>query len=74
MCSSDLDGPYEIIGQGKYGFSFENGSVESCADTLEYMIKNYHLIVANVEVARKHIEKKYSVERMVAQYNKAYRK
>ena len=67
------DGPYEIIGQGKYGFSFENGSVESCADALEYMIKNYHEIVSKVDVARKHIEEKYSIESMIAQYSKAYR-
>ena len=67
------DGPYEIIGQGKYGFSFENGSVESCADALEYMIKNYHEIVSKVDVARKHIEEKDSIESMIAQYSKAYR-
>ena len=66
------DGPYEIIGQGKYGFSFENGSVESCADALQYMIPNYNEIVSKVDIAHKHIEKEYSVESMVARYNEAY--
>lgn len=66
------DGPYEIIGQGKYGFSFENGSVESCANALQYMIQNYHEIVSKVDIAHKHIEKEYSVESMVARYNEAY--
>lgn len=66
------DGPYEIIGQGKYGFSFENGSAESCADALEYMVRNYDEIVAKVGIARKHIESEYSVKRMVAQYIQAY--
>lgn len=66
------DGPYEIIGQGKYGFSFENGSVESCADALQYMIQNYHEIVSKLDIAHKHIEKEYSVESMVARYNEAY--
>lgn len=66
------DGPYEIIGQGKYGFSFENGSAESCADALEYIVRNYDEIVAKVGIARKHIESEYSVKRMVAQYIQAY--
>ncbi|ATR99196.1 glycosyltransferase [Porphyromonas gingivalis] len=66
------DGPCEIIGQGKYGFSFENGSAESCADALEYMVRNYDDIVAKVDIARKHIESEYSVKRMVAQYIQAY--
>lgn len=66
------DGPCEIIGQGKYGFSFENGSAESCADALEYMVRNYDDIVAKVDIARKHIESEYSVKRMVVQYIQAY--
>lgn len=67
------DGPYEIIGQGKYGFSFEKGNVESCADALEYMIKNYNQVVNEVDATRRHIESEYSVKRMVVHYIQAYK-
>ncbi|SJL29870.1 glycosyltransferase [Porphyromonas gingivalis] len=66
------DGPYEIIGQGKYGFSFENGSVESCADMLQYIVEHYDEALQKVEQSYEHIETNYSLRKMVAEYFEEY--
>lgn len=66
------DGPYEIIGQGKYGFSFENGSVESCADMLQYIVGHYDEALQKVEKSYEHIEINYSLRKMVAEYFEEY--
>lgn len=66
------DGPYEIIGQGKYGFSFENGNAESCADALEKIIKNYNQVASVVELAQQHVKTHYSIKSTASSYILAY--
>lgn len=40
VLTSDLPGPMEVIGNGKYGFSFISGNFMSLADKIEEFLKN----------------------------------
>ena len=66
------DGPYEIIGQGKYGFSFENGDEVSCADALEYILNNYEEAIGKTEQAWCYIRDNYSIQNTAQRYLEKY--
>lgn len=66
------DGPYEIIGRGIYGYSFENGDEVSCADALEYILNNYEEAIGKTEQAWCHIRDNYSIQNTAQRYLKEY--
>lgn len=68
------DGPYEVIAQGKYGYSFENGSVESCAYMLQYIAEHYDEALEKVEQSYEHVATNYSLRNMSVEYIKGYQK
>lgn len=66
---SDNEGPLEIIGNGKYGYSFKNGDAQDCADKIEKFLlgqnntsmidEAYNRVVTNYNVnitARRYLE------------------
>lgn len=66
-------GPYEITACGKFGYVFENGCVQDCADKIEGIYRNYCSALKCVKEARLHVAENYSLERMVGEYLRAYR-
>ena len=69
---SNEGGPYEIIGQGKYGFAFKMEDVNDCATQIENIYKNYSLALDKTDAACLHMVKNYSVVNMVKKYLKQY--
>lgn len=69
---SDSDGPYEIISQGKYGYSFKLGDAFECANQIEMIYNHYDEALKLLPSAYAHIQANYSVERMVEKYIFAY--
>lgn len=69
----DADGPYEIIQQGKWGYTFKKGDAYSLADSLQDIYEHYHeRITSVVDNAYFHVKQNYSIESMVAQYIQEY--
>lgn len=69
----DADGPYEIIQQGKLGYTFKKGDAYSLADSLQDIYEHYHeRITSVVDIAYLHVKQNYSIESMVAQYIQEY--
>lgn len=67
---SDIEGPMEIIDNGKYGFHFRNGNIEECA----YYIKQIYQgkIRTNVNDNWQHIYENYDINTTVVNYEKLY--
>lgn len=68
---SDIDGPLEVIGYGKYGFSFNRESVADCEEKIIGIIKNYPSD-ESLMMARDYVVKKYNVESTANQYLSIY--
>lgn len=71
---SDIDGPMEIIENGKYGFHFEVGNAEKLAEQLQYILSNYNSEQMEhiVEEAYKHVKENFEIADTVSNYNKNY--
>lgn len=70
---SDIEGPMEIIDNGKYGMSFKTGDVVDLANKLEIILKgsyDYNLI----ELAYKHVKNHYDVSITAKKYIEEYKK
>ncbi len=65
------DGPEEIIEGNRYGYVFANEDVQACADLIEHIYFNYDEALAKLTPAYEHVQK-YSVKRMVQQYDEIY--
>ena len=65
-------GPYEIIKQGKLGYTFSSGDPEDCASHIESILKNYDEALQKTEQAYTYIAQHYSIKRMVDEYLAAY--
>lgn len=68
---SDIDGPMEIIDNGKYGFHFTKGNVEDCANKIE-KIKNTNNECL-VQEAWQHVNDNFSISRTAASYIDKYK-
>ena len=64
-------GPVEIIEHGRWGYYFEGGNVEQCAERLQSMLDNYKSL--DIEGAFLYAKDHYSLERMVREYDKMYK-
>ena len=68
---SDIEGPMEIIDNGKYGFHFRNGNIEECA---YYMKQIYQgKIQTNVDDNWQHVSDHYDISTTVSNYEKTYK-
>lgn len=64
----DKDGAYEVIDYGRFGSSFRYGDEKDCANSIEYIFKNYTEILKIIPEAYSHIDKNYSLTKMVEEY------
>lgn len=73
---SNIDGPIEIIDNGKFGHYFTSGNADSCADILEYMIKEFynHDYTTFLDNAQDHAIKNFSIENTSNEYLEEYKK
>ncbi|MDR0989255.1 MAG: glycosyltransferase [Prevotellaceae bacterium] len=70
---SDIEGPMEIIHNGKFGFCFAHNDAEAMADKLDYMLTHKAEVEAVADVARKRAEL-FTVSSMVLNYEQIYLK
>ena len=70
---SNIQGPYEIISQGKYGHSFRSEDPSDCAHMLATIINGGkdHRLISN---AAQHCERIYGVSETAMRYLSEYRK
>ena len=68
---SDIDGPMEIIDNGKYGYYFKKGDIEDCANMI-YKVMN----TDNADLVQKawqHVNENFSIARTANSYIEKYR-
>lgn len=70
---SDTGGPYEIIARGKYGRAFATGDAAGCASAIAATIDSYPT-AQELDAARDHVRRLYSIDRMVDEYRHLYRR
>lgn len=72
---SDIDGPLEIVENGKFGWTFEKGSAKDCAVKIEKIINyNKELLQKQVDAAWNHVYDFYNVKKTASNYISFYRK
>lgn len=69
---SDSGGPAEIVADGKYGYTFINGSINDCARMIEDIINNYDAAKQLALLGRENVRNRYSIDSMVDKYLKLY--
>jgi len=67
------EGPFEIIGQGKYGFYFKNGDFLDCAEKIK-KIMTEGVPSGMLELAHERAQTLYNVNRTAQRYLEEYRK
>lgn len=67
---SNIEGPMEIIENGKYGFYFSSGSIEECAQMIEK--KYLNKVSIDTSLALKHIKEMYDISVTVNRYRNVY--
>ena len=70
---SENEGPIAIIDKGKYGFAFQNKSVDACAKQIEYVM-NHYPSQKFIDDAYEHVTKLYNVEVTAQHYLDLYYK
>ncbi len=71
---SDIDGPMEIIENGKYGFHFETGNALKLAEQIEYIIYNYSSndFAVKIESAYLHVKENFEISSTAKKYLSFY--
>lgn len=72
VCVSDLDGPFEIIDEGIFGYPFLSEDADELVLTLKEMVTEYDNCIRVANLAYDHIKANYSIDRMVKDYLAAY--
>lgn len=70
---SDIEGPMEIIGNGKYGMYFKKGDVIDLADKLETILKgdyDYNMIDPAYEYVKTHYDVSITAKKYIEEYKK----
>jgi len=70
---SDLPGPMEIIGNGKYGMHFKKGDIIDLADKLEAILKggyDYNMIEPAYEYVKNHYDVSITAKKYIEEYKK----
>jgi glycosyltransferase involved in cell wall biosynthesis len=67
---SDVEGPMEVIRNGKYGFYFESENVKSCTQAIIKILEEYKTgtITEIVNEAYRYAEKMYNIKRTAQTY------
>ena len=68
---SDIEGPMEIVCDGKYGHVFRSGDSESCANAIMSVIDHYDT-EESINTAYQHVVDNYSVDRTAFNYIENY--
>lgn len=69
---SDVEGPLEVIGNGKYGYTFQCGNALSLAKQITYMIKHSEEVQNKAIQGQKYATENYDISTMVAKYSQLY--
>ena len=71
---SDIDGPMEIINNGRHGFHFKTGDENSCANQLYEIINDYHAdkIMDKTNEAYSHAKENFNIQKTAQNYIKNY--
>ena len=72
LVSDDGGGPYELILQGKYGFSFRMESAEDCAEKIKTIMLDYATAMGKVGIAYQYAIQNFSINHMVQELLDAY--
>lgn len=70
---SDIEGPMEIIDNGKYGMHFKNTDAENLADKLEIVLKggyDYNMIEPAYEYVKNHYDVSITARKYLEEYKK----
>lgn len=70
----DSGGPYDVIEYGKYGYSFKINDVKDCVNKILFIISHYSEAMKLAIEASEFVENRYSVKRMVEEYQRIYNK
>ena len=71
---SNLDGPAEIISEGKYGYSFEPDNYVNCANAIRQIYDEYGTtsFIDRVNTACNYVLENYDISRTVARFLEVY--
>lgn len=69
---SNIEGPMEIVQNGKFGFTFQNESIEDLANKLEYIMLNIYDKNRMIENAYNHVARLYDIRLTAKKYIEAY--
>lgn len=71
---SDIEGPMEIIKNGKFGFFFRAGDCKDCADKIVDILELYGSsdLHSKIENGYKHVAKKFNIKKTVKRYLNNY--
>lgn len=70
---SDIEGPMEIIDNGKYGMHFKKGDIIDLADKLETILKggyDYNMIEPAYEYVKNHYDVSITAKKYIEEYKK----
>lgn len=70
---SDIEGPMEIIDNGKYGMHFKKGDIIDLADKLEAILKggyDYNMIEPAYEYVKNHYDVSITAKKYIEEYKK----
>lgn len=73
---SNIDGPMEVIDDGKYGYYFESGNPQSLADQLNFIISNYNSedMKQKIESAYIRVKNCFDIKETARKYIEEYQK
>lgn len=74
VLSSDIEGPMEIIGHGKYGFHFQVGNENKLAEQIEYIFSMYSTkqLKEKVDAAYGQLKEKFELKNTAKNYLAKY--
>jgi glycosyltransferase involved in cell wall biosynthesis len=69
---SDIPALTEVCDNGKYALSFRSGDAQDLADKLRYALDNRDEMERRAKIARSYARQSFSIEKMVAEYERIY--
>jgi len=72
---SNVDGPMEVIDNGKYGYFFESKNAESLATLIEEVMSDYtnNIVKSVVEKAYVRVAEEFDIKNTAINYLNAYK-
>lgn len=69
---SDIPALTEVCGNGKYALTFRSEDAQDLADKLRYALNNQDEMKRRAKIARPYARQSFSIEKMVAEYERFY--